>query len=975
MVMCFALCASLAFAQPKSAPHRVASKNQSMVVTKQSANLPSAKKEYKASIFGTKDAGDIINTWEFDADNAGYTTGQISSGTEIHETDGSTVTMIAHTQSNGHSTWHRIPDATDETAATYGALTVDAGGYPATYDWFYIIDLYAQTADNGFMVMTMADQISSWGGSGAVGNFDAYIALNPVSTTGHPAVNMEFYQAYRAFNNDKNYIDYSVDGTTWYQYEINVQRVDVDVNSWAVGMKRVVLPAVCGNAENLSLRLRWTCNNRAGGAYGYIWMIDDVSLVEAPANGIDLVNNTYCNGLYHQIPQGFDVPITWFASIQNIGASTQAQVTLAMNHLNADQSVMNQIASMTYGPLTSGQLQDTLLDGLGVGDDSWHNPGNPAGINANGAIFPTTALGDNYISASYGSTNIAAKNCDTILYTVNALEASPDGNGQVAVWAMDNGILTPNAYWVDGVVPDEDDATTWYLSTGIGDDNPSYTKPGYDAWNKFVTGSNIPENWVIRGMQLVAATQYSATDANSNITMGTGAMIDATLMIDSVTPTGGLSFKNVTTGAATYQTTIDDYNYYEGDMERVTRTSAGDNYKEYMLPGEYAVINMMFPEQPALLPNTAYRLGYELVSGYFALAGQSSRYVHHYEGDPADSLYWVYFNWDTLKDGTTNTMKKYGNTFHPGEGYNQFTYDQESGNIVHPGTSDLPPMIRMLVGPKFDYPTFNVSVTCEGDGFDIATLEGTGVFYTGSDYSICGETVEMTQGSTGSYTVGEAEPGYIVLEVYVNDEMVYKHGMATTNENVTQRTSSGYDLVYYDFSNYTTDATIRYRFAEDDSPATFVITANSNNPAWGTVTGGGTYEDGETATLTATPAQGYCFVQWNDGNTSNPRTVTVTGNATYTATFEPCSGINEASSNISMSLYPNPANNSVKLNIAGVSGNVTCTVLDMSGRVVYSKTINAEEATTINVSNFAKGAYFVRVTNNEFTKVEKLVVR
>ncbi len=37
--------------------------------------------------------------------------------------------------------------------------------------------------------------------------------------------------------------------------------------------------------------------------------------------------------------------------------------------------------------------------------------------------------------------------------------------------------------------------------------------------------------------------------------------------------------------------------------------------------------------------------------------------------------------------------------------------------------------------------------------------------------------------------------------------------------------------------------------------------------------------------MTATPNIGYAFVQWSDGNTENPRTITVTEDITYTATF------------------------------------------------------------------------------------------
>lgn len=66
----------------------------------------------------------------------------------------------------------------------------------------------------------------------------------------------------------------------------------------------------------------------------------------------------------------------------------------------------------------------------------------------------------------------------------------------------------------------------------------------------------------------------------------------------------------------------------------------------------------------------------------------------------------------------------------------------------------------------------------------------------------------------------------------------------------------------------------------------YTITATSGNPTMGTVTGGGSYADGATATLTAMPNSGYHFVRWQDNNTQNPRTITVTANATYTAYFE-----------------------------------------------------------------------------------------
>ena len=67
---------------------------------------------------------------------------------------------------------------------------------------------------------------------------------------------------------------------------------------------------------------------------------------------------------------------------------------------------------------------------------------------------------------------------------------------------------------------------------------------------------------------------------------------------------------------------------------------------------------------------------------------------------------------------------------------------------------------------------------------------------------------------------------------------------------------------------------------------TFTITVTANPAAGGNVSGGGTYMQGASCTLTATANTGYTFTGWSDGVTTNPRTVTVTEPATYVANFE-----------------------------------------------------------------------------------------
>lgn len=55
----------------------------------------------------------------------------------------------------------------------------------------------------------------------------------------------------------------------------------------------------------------------------------------------------------------------------------------------------------------------------------------------------------------------------------------------------------------------------------------------------------------------------------------------------------------------------------------------------------------------------------------------------------------------------------------------------------------------------------------------------------------------------------------------------------------------------------------------------------------GTVSGAGEYPQGAQVKLTATPKDNYTFVGWSDGNTNNPRTISVdTLDATYVAQFD-----------------------------------------------------------------------------------------
>ena len=69
-------------------------------------------------------------------------------------------------------------------------------------------------------------------------------------------------------------------------------------------------------------------------------------------------------------------------------------------------------------------------------------------------------------------------------------------------------------------------------------------------------------------------------------------------------------------------------------------------------------------------------------------------------------------------------------------------------------------------------------------------------------------------------------------------------------------------------------------------PSTTEYTLTVSSGTGGSVsTSGGTYEEGSTVNITATPNSEYIFQNWSNGSTDNPLTVTVNQNITLTANF------------------------------------------------------------------------------------------
>jgi sugar lactone lactonase YvrE len=114
-------------------------------------------------------------------------------------------------------------------------------------------------------------------------------------------------------------------------------------------------------------------------------------------------------------------------------------------------------------------------------------------------------------------------------------------------------------------------------------------------------------------------------------------------------------------------------------------------------------------------------------------------------------------------------------------------------------------------------------------------------------------------------------------------EVLAAPGATLTLNNIGTNAAGNYDVVVTSpFGSVT--SSVATLTIQGSRQATITVVAVPTSG--GTVSGGGTFAIGSQQQISATPTAGWTFTGWSDGNTQNPRTITVpSGGATYTADF------------------------------------------------------------------------------------------
>lgn len=153
----------------------------------------------------------------------------------------------------------------------------------------------------------------------------------------------------------------------------------------------------------------------------------------------------------------------------------------------------------------------------------------------------------------------------------------------------------------------------------------------------------------------------------------------------------------------------------------------------------------------------------------------------------------------------------------------------------------------------------------------------------------------------------------------------------------------------------------------------FTVTSNGNwsassDSSWCTVTPSGTGNGTLTADFSANPA-----------STTRTATITVTMTGVTPKTVQvvqagSTTGIPDYAGN-SVSLYPNPARDQVTIDLNGIDDpSVRISVVDLAGRVLLDHSVPGNKSVALNLADFPKGYYFMKIWLSTGTIVRKFII-
>lgn len=222
------------------------------------------------------------------------------------------------------------------------------------------------------------------------------------------------------------------------------------------------------------------------------------------------------------------------------------------------------------------------------------------------------------------------------------------------------------------------------------------------------------------------------------------------------------------------------------------------------------------------------------------------------------------------------------------------------------------------------------------------------------------ETASTISGNTTSKVwVDNAQPSYVSRRYEINPE------------NNTS-TASGKVTLYFkqeDFDAYNLTSSVKLPTSETDN-------ANKANLIIEKYTGTSTNNSGTIASYSGgmtTIIPNVSDIVWNDTYNYWEVTFQANGFGAYFVKTNSALGTDQSLLNSQISIYPNPAKNSINISLGGFS-KAMITVYDASGKLIKTININSTSA-KIDISDWVKGTYLFTITLDTHTTMVKKIIK
>jgi hypothetical protein len=511
---------------------------------------------------------------------------------------------------------------------------------------------------------------------------------------------------------------------------------------------------------------------------------------------------------------------------------------------------------------------------------------------------------------------------DTIMVSVNALPvvsytglaASYCSNDMAAtlVGTPANGVFSGN-----GVSGSMFDPST----SGLGAQVVTYTYTDSLACTNYASDTTM-----VYEAPMAVMSMDTAICEGQSVTISAGSAVAAP----------GLFFSSYIEGSSNNKA----LEVYNGTMDTLMldNYSIMTNYNGNAWSGQYR-----FPMGATLAPGDVFVIANENADGTIlavaddSLAYNEGGYVVGFNGDDVRALY----KYTTATDSMMIDIIGRYDLVDPGAGW-------EVAGVADATKDHTLKRKSTIVGGNTDWDAIA--------GTDSMSSEY--LVYAKNDFSMIGSHTAMASVAPSyAWSTGDT-----TAMITVNPTSTTVYTVTVSNTNCSDIDSVTVTVNPLPVVNLGADTTIKWSWA-------LTLDAGNPNAAWTWSTGATTQTETFDSTNLTNSAANTVYVDVVENGCASSDTIVIT-------VMDDVS-INGSLNNVDMSIFPNPNNGQYTMTIDGVNGEINMEVIDIAGQVVYRERLEATAnfSAQFDMSTLAKGVYYIKLTNNDGVKTQKLIIK